>query len=155
MQQDNKILYGMLVLSSGLGKGKYKHEQPRVHGLWPEVKPYGSSMCITPNIIDYQEENKLDCYKDDIELKKHEWYKHGKCSGTLDSTDYFEQICNLSKDPISIMSKYNTLHEMKNALIKNNYNVYKIDDKHAQIYLSACYKKNIKQWYLSSQKIEE
>ena len=34
-----------------------------------------------PNTIDYQEENKLDCYKDDIELKKHEWYKHGKCSG--------------------------------------------------------------------------
>ena len=70
------------------------------------------------------------------------------------STDYFEQICNLSKDPISIMSKYNTLHEMKNAL-KNNYNVYKIDDKYAQIYLSACYKKTYNNKYLSSQKIEE
>ena len=119
MQCRNEQLCGILVLSSGLGKGEYKYLQPKVHGLWPETQPYGNSMCILPNIIEYQAQNKLDCYNDDIKFKKHEWYKHGKCSGTQDSTDYFKQICNLSKDPINIMSKYNNLNDMKNALKKN------------------------------------
>ena len=152
MKCGNVKLCGVLVLKSGLGKGEYKSVGPEVHGLWPEIHPYGSSRCIPPNIIDLQEANKLDCYKDDIKFKKHEWYKHGKCSGTLDSTDYFSQICNLSKDPINIISKYNNIKDMKNALEEKNYDIYKIDNKKSQIYLTACYKESNKQWYLSSEK---
>lgn len=37
MQCGYEMLCGVLVLSSGLGKNKYKHKTPRVHGLWPEI----------------------------------------------------------------------------------------------------------------------
>lgn len=72
MQCGNEQLCGILVLSSGLGKNKYNYKTPKVHGLWPEIYPYGNSICIVPNTMDYQEQNKLDCYKDDITFKKHE-----------------------------------------------------------------------------------
>ena len=41
-------LCGVLTLESGLGRGVYHHRNASVHGLWPQVPPYGSSQCMTP-----------------------------------------------------------------------------------------------------------
>ena len=38
-------LCGVVTLETGLGGGKYQHDQPVVHGLWPQVGKYGSSSC--------------------------------------------------------------------------------------------------------------
>lgn len=35
-------LCGLLTLESGFGSGNYDHDECVVHGLWPEVSPYGS-----------------------------------------------------------------------------------------------------------------
>ena len=45
---DGVEVCGVLVLESGLGSGTYHHDHPTVHGLWPQVSPYGDSECIAP-----------------------------------------------------------------------------------------------------------
>ena len=40
---DGVALCGVLTLQTGLGEGVYSHPTPSVHGLWPEVAPYGTS----------------------------------------------------------------------------------------------------------------
>ena len=42
-------LCGVVTLETGLGGGKYQHDQPVVHGLWPQVGKYGSSSCTAPS----------------------------------------------------------------------------------------------------------
>ena len=42
-------LCGVVTLETGLGGGKYQHDQPVVHGLWPQVGKYGSSSCTGPS----------------------------------------------------------------------------------------------------------
>ena len=39
---------GVLTLESGYGGGRYRHEEPVVHGLWPQVGKYGNSACVPP-----------------------------------------------------------------------------------------------------------
>ena len=74
---------GVLTLESGFGTGYYKHDGPAVHGLWPEVSPYGSSACVAP--IDSTDPGKVySCYSTDSggkPFENHEWEKHGVCAG--------------------------------------------------------------------------
>jgi len=39
---------GVLTLETGFGEGYYEHDLPVIHGLWPQVPPYGNSACLTP-----------------------------------------------------------------------------------------------------------
>ena len=39
---------GVLTLETGWGGGLYGHDTPTVHGLWPQVPPYGNSACLLP-----------------------------------------------------------------------------------------------------------
>lgn len=41
-------LCGFLVLETGEGDSFYKHPTATVHGLWPQVSPYGDSTCVKP-----------------------------------------------------------------------------------------------------------
>ena len=47
---DGVALCGVLTLQTGLGEGVYGHPTPSVHGLWPEVAPYGTSACAKPSL---------------------------------------------------------------------------------------------------------
>ena len=48
MECGSARLCGVLTLESGLGPGRYEHEEPVVHGLWPQVGKYGNSACVPP-----------------------------------------------------------------------------------------------------------
>eukprot|EP00469_Lotharella_globosa_P018687 CAMPEP_0167813534 /NCGR_PEP_ID=MMETSP0112_2-20121227/1910_1 /TAXON_ID=91324 /ORGANISM="Lotharella globosa, Strain CCCM811" /LENGTH=199 /DNA_ID=CAMNT_0007712633 /DNA_START=67 /DNA_END=666 /DNA_ORIENTATION=+ len=135
-------LCGVLVLESGYGSGSYHHGEPAVHGLWPETGRYGTSQCIQPKER-ADPSSTSPCY-DDLSFMRHEWEKHGVCAGVQDSSDYFSQICSLSKAPLAVMQslkgKGATLEEMADALEEDQgYPVYYVDSSSdSQIYLSAC-----------------
>ena len=63
MDCDGAPLCGVLVLETGLGRGAYSHDAPRLHGLWPETGKYGSSNCVAPKQIQAPE-RLLACYND-------------------------------------------------------------------------------------------
>jgi len=78
-------LCGVLALETGAGPGNYAAKEPCVHGLWPEVDPYGTSECIA--VSDNTSPSKLStCYNngtnddsDQLSFEVHEWTKHGTC----------------------------------------------------------------------------
>lgn len=142
-------LCGVLTLESGYGTGYYGHDAPSVHGLWPQVDPFGTSACIAPtNPADPTEIS--SCYKPDdndivhqLQFVAHEWDKHGKCAGVTDVADFFAQICSLSSGPLQVMSDTRTstpgdFEAMKTALVKAGYPVYSSDSDNQQLLLSAC-----------------
>jgi len=55
-------LCGLLTLESGFGSGNYDHDECVVHGLWPEVSPYGTSECIAPSSSSADPEVVYSCY---------------------------------------------------------------------------------------------
>lgn len=84
-------LCGILALEIGDGHGVYHHRMPVVHGLWPQVPPYGTSACIPPkNLTDLQE---LPPCSSQLSFAKHEWEKHGSCAAADDAAGYFETVC--------------------------------------------------------------
>ena len=40
----NYSMCGVLTIETGLGHGVYNNKEVGVHGLWPQVSPYGTSM---------------------------------------------------------------------------------------------------------------
>jgi len=133
-------LCGVLVLESGYGDGHYSHGSPVLHGLWPQVSPYGSSECIAAQ--DSSDLTKvLECY-DDLGFQQHEWGKHGVCAGVVDAADFFGQICALSSAPLKVMAPIKAqggdLSAMVTAVTNAGYPVYQVDEGEDQIYLSAC-----------------
>mmetsp|Transcript_48797 Transcript_48797/g.62620 ORF Transcript_48797/g.62620 Transcript_48797/m.62620 type:complete len:192 (-) Transcript_48797:544-1119(-) len=138
-------LCGVLTLESGDGSGNYDHDEPAVHGLWPEVNSYGDSECIAPKdssspTIVYS------CYEDPdssdssiISFETHEWTSHGVCSGTASADDFFTQICDLASDPISIMTSTKnsggSLSDMATALTNAGYEIYSEDTSNSQVFL--------------------
>jgi hypothetical protein len=135
-------LCGVLTLESGYGPGNYHHDNVSVHGLWPQVGQYGTSQCIQPK--DTSDPSQIpSCYSSgDTGFINHEWEKHGMCSGAQNANDFFNTVCNLSQNPLKVMSnvKQNEgrLSDMAAALSNKGYPVYNPDAGNGQLELSAC-----------------
>lgn len=156
-------LCGVLALETGDGSGYYKHKHPVVHGLWPQVPPYGTSPCIPPRSDRPRSPGLPSCYNVDVKnpdhqqwFVDHEWEKHGVCAGAPSADEFFGQVCALSGRPLSVM--YMVQHEAKslddyvNALNRIGFSVYSTMDD-GQILLSACAKEvaqGIYVWFLAA-----
>lgn len=104
-------LCGVLTLETGLGGGKYQHDQPVVHGLWPQVDSYGTSSCTAPRSV-AKPTALAACYAPTapsaeaaLAFERYEWGKHGVCAGTVDAADYLDQLCSLAAAPLAEMSR--------------------------------------------------
>jgi len=145
---DGVPLCGVLVLQSGLGKGPYRHNEPTVHGLWPQTGQYGNSKCVKPD-TNGSPQQIYTCYNqkrqresDLMRFQKHEWDKHGRCAGVDSVSDYFKQVCTLSDRPLQVMrqsrSQGSKLQGMADALENSGYPVYELEKGTSEIHLSAC-----------------
>lgn len=157
-------LCGVLTLESGLGANYYRHNQPSVHGLWPQTGEYGSSDCLIPE--SKEPPNRIySCYEDgaaqvgeahELAFEKHEWEKHGICSGTKDVDDYFGQICSLAEKPVKTMREsggsFRDFGKMVDKLKAEGYPVYDVDYYNKQIMLSTCFNPRKKLWVIASVK---
>ena len=158
---------GVLVLQSGFGPKAYKHSTPQVHGLWPQTDNYGSSKCFPPEFnVPYTQIS--TCYNQEdnaasanLKFQQHEWDAHGKCAGTKDQKDYFTQVCSLSSQPLTIMTRTRqnnqqngnpsqVLNAMVNDLKHSGYDVLGTDSVTYEIALSACLDAKDEKWKLAS-----
>merc|ERR1711920_1011453 len=163
-------LCGVLALESGFGPKNYLHADPVVHGLWPQVPPYGGSKCIEPKEQTVTRE-KHYCYKDagkqQLWFENHEWTKHGICAGAVNDDDFFDQVCDLSSWPLSVMNdvrddtsgaykRQKSEPEQEKCFLqiisemKKQFAVYNVDQYNDQILLSAC-AGNDGRWKLASE----
>jgi hypothetical protein len=150
MSCGGSALCGVLVLETGFGSGFYRHDQPTVHGLWPQVPPYGDSSCAEP--ISRQGISGIpSCYQTaegaadpshQEEFVSHEWSKHGTCSGTRSEADFFGQVCGLARAPLQMMATHHQegsdLDALASDLRSAGFAVYDIDPENGQLLLSAC-----------------
>lgn len=142
-------LCGLLTLETGYGSGNYEHPEPVVHGLWPEVSPYGTSSCIAPgdasdpqevySCYDQRGETQSQC----LSFEQHEWGAHGICAGATDAEDFFTQVCSLAVEPIAIMNATrqesgDNLDAYVTALEAAGYSVYATDSTNSQVEITAC-----------------
>lgn len=134
-------LCGVLTLETGQGSGNYKHDTPVVHGLWPQIKPYGDSKCIKPN--DSKERISLNCsWEAKVTFKNHEWTDHGECAGVKNKADYFAQVCNLAAGPLNVMEAAKGKDLCQTVqLLNKNYSVWGTWTQ-KQVMLSACADEN-------------
>lgn len=136
-------LCGVLAVQTGLGSGKYHHDTPGLHGLWPQISPYGSSECVPVGDASALEQVSY-CYVEegDLGFQEHEWGKHGVCSGTKDANDFFGQICSLATAPLAVMAQARSagadLGAINASVVEAGYEVFEVDDSHSQLYLSVC-----------------
>lgn len=136
-------LCGVLALESGFGKGYYRHKQPVVHGLWPQVGNYGSSRCIAPK-MNSRVTRTYQCYVPAgnrvLWFEQHEWDNHGRCAGVKNTQDFFNQVCRLSEKALAIMSAQERggFNAMIASMRRNGAPIYSIDYYNDQIELSAC-----------------
>eukprot|EP00929_Paragymnodinium_shiwhaense_P017029 TRINITY_DN12589_c0_g1_i1.p1 TRINITY_DN12589_c0_g1~~TRINITY_DN12589_c0_g1_i1.p1 ORF type:complete len:345 (-),score=16.57 TRINITY_DN12589_c0_g1_i1:83-1006(-) len=158
---DGIHLCGLLALESGLGHSNYEHDEPVVHGLWPETDDFGNSECRAPS----REEPPVDvfaCYNqrghahsDLLHFQHHEWSHHGMCSGVVDAADYFSQICGMATAPLSTMKQVRArnggLQEMRRALEQAGYFVWRHNTHTGELYLAACANEHGR-WQLSHPK---
>ena len=138
---------GVLVLETGLGSGSYRHPLPRVHGLWPETPPFGSSECGRPQNAT-PPKRLASCYNDTdpvhpLAFEIHEWTKHGICAGVKDAFDYFEQVCSMANAPLKVMldSRHAGVTKMDvfvHDLARNGFPVWNVWQHEAQVGLAAC-----------------
>lgn len=138
---------GVLVLETGKGEGPYKHNHSGLHGLWPQVAPYGSSECIAPD--DPADANYLsECYsqegasKDELmSFQDHEWDRHGKCAGVKSVQDFLGQVCGLAARPLLVVEGARAagldLVATADQMHRSGYCVWSTMS-HSQIALSAC-----------------
>ena len=87
------------------------------------------------------------CYdsKADLGFVQHEWSKHGICSGTKDSADFFAQVCALVAKPLSVMNASRSgggkLDDMASALKNSGIAVFQKDSESSpnnELQISAC-----------------
>lgn len=151
-------LCGVLTLQTGYGPIGSMYNHRGVHGLWPQVFPYGDSVCFKPFNISMELPSKVySCYANPfrtktqiVEFETHEYLKHGICSGVNSSDMYFNQVCQLSNKPLQLMNSYCIHNEYTKCIsildqyfyINNQY------DSTAQVELIACYNYNLKTWNL-------
>eukprot|EP00927_Polykrikos_kofoidii_P024421 TRINITY_DN22211_c0_g1_i1.p1 TRINITY_DN22211_c0_g1~~TRINITY_DN22211_c0_g1_i1.p1 ORF type:complete len:378 (-),score=32.71 TRINITY_DN22211_c0_g1_i1:121-1173(-) len=113
-------LCGVLTLETGHGSGPYHHWKPVVHGLWPQVPPYGNSRCVAP-ISNAGVSRLCPCYATgdssyarELGFERHEWTSHGVCAGVASPDDFFAQICALAAGPLQVIQ----------AALQRNMDVY-------------------------------
>ena len=143
---------GVLALESGDGPGNYHHEEPGLHGLWPQVDPYGDSPCVSPegdksaSVVQY-----MTCYTDE-EFAEHEWTNHGYCAASTPDS-FFTQACDLSYAPLKVMTSIKDsggdIDEMATTLETKGYEVWSIDNTNSQVSLVVCAGSD-KKWKFSS-----
>lgn len=139
---------GVLTLETGLGGGRYAHEEPVVHGLWPQVAPFGNSRCVPPG--DSALPTALaDCYRKTspsreaaLAFEQYEWSKHGVCAGTDEADDYLRQLCSLAQPPLADLTRSRRsgldLSGMAAQLRAAAFPVWAVDARNSQLELSAC-----------------
>lgn len=148
-------LCGVLCIESGLGGGVYKHNTPVPHGLWPQTPPFGTSQCISPT-SKTGPTKVYSCYKagasasQQLEFEQHEWSKHGVCASGSNVDGFFNNICDLSVNPIEIMAKESSLSAMASAMASAGYEVFQQDTANEQLLLSVCYSATKNAWIHSS-----
>jgi hypothetical protein len=142
-------LCGVLTLATGLGAGAYKHPTPSVHGLWPEVAPYGTSACVKPSLSTSDPRRVVQCYDatgtSDAQIvgfETHEWEKHGECAGVADARAFLTTVCSLAEQPLQAMGAARTaggdLDAARRAVVGLGLEVFSVDEKNSQLSLSAC-----------------
>ena len=146
---DGVALCGVLTLQTGLGQGAYSHPTPSVHGLWPEVAPYGTSECAKPTISTADPRRVVECYGATgegaahiIQFETHEWEKHGECAGVRDARAYLTTVCGLAEQPLQAMTAARTagggLDAARRAVMGLGLEIFAVDEQHSQLLLSAC-----------------
>jgi ribonuclease T2 len=70
--------------------GGQRHYGFVLHGLWPQYEQKGWPENCTTETIDESTVQSMLSIMPSPDLVKHEWQKHGTCSG-LDAKDYFEE----------------------------------------------------------------
>lgn len=143
---------GVLTLETGDGPNEYHHEDPILHGLWPQVGSYGNSECVVPEGNPNEDaSSSMRCYTD-ADFAQHEWEAHGVCAASSPFS-YFTQACALAKSPLSVMSSLkssgSSLNDMAVALENKGYEVWFVDDYYSQLELVICAGSN-KKWKFSS-----
>jgi len=147
-------LCGVLVLQTGYGPDKYHHDTPGVHGLWPETGDYGTSSCIAVG-DDSPIEQTSYCYQEegDVGFQQHEWGKHGVCSGTKNSDDFFSQLCTLAVEPLKVMTDARAaggdLGAINASAVEAGFPVFDVDPVDSQLYFSVCAGDD-RQWKLAN-----
>ena len=142
-------LCGVLTLQTGLGQGAYQHPTPSVHGLWPEVAPYGTSECTKPSLSTADPRRVVQCYDATgegtshiIQFETHEWEKHGECAGVRDARAYLTTVCGLAEQPLQAMTAARTagggLDAARRAVMGLGLEIFAVDEQHSQLLLSAC-----------------
>lgn len=136
------FLCGLLVVESGFGPGAYQHAGvPGLHGLWPEVPPYGTSACVPPANATFVP---ASCaYVSDARLGAHEWGKHGMCAGGPGAAVFFEQACALAAPVVAVMAAHaESWTTMKAAVllaaVKAKWRVWAMDESEKQILVRVC-----------------
>ena len=146
---DGVALCGVLTLQTGLGQGAYQHPTPSVHGLWPEVAPYGTSECAKPTISTADPRRVVQCYGATgegtahiVEFETHEWEKHGECAGVRDARAYLTTVCGLAEQPLQAMTAARKagggLDSARRAVMGLGLEIFAVDEQHSQLLLSAC-----------------
>ena len=146
---DGVALCGVLTLQTGLGEGDYKHPTPSVHGLWPEVAPYGTSACAKPSLSTADPRHVVQCYGATgegtahiVEFETHEWEKHGECAGVRDARAYLTTVCGLAEQPLQAMTAARKagggLDAARRAVMGLGIEIFAVDEQHSQLLLSAC-----------------
>ncbi|KAG8466362.1 hypothetical protein KFE25_002118 [Diacronema lutheri] len=144
---------GVLALETGYGPSYYHHDMPSVHGLWPELPPYGNSPCLAPASLAPPKPGLPACYNfpsvnpDHQEVfVTHEWDKHGKCAGVASQADFFAQVCALAAAPLHVMADVRRaggdLAAIANAVATAGFEVFSVDTHNSQLMLSACGARN-------------
>ena len=140
-------LCGVLTLETGLGGGKYQHDQPVVHGLWPQVDSYGTSSCTAPRSV-AKPTALAACYAPTapsaeaaLAFERYEWGKHGVCAGTVDAADYLDQLCSLAAAPLTEMSRARRaglgLDETAASLRQAQPSQTRVTLQHLRVYIGA------------------
>jgi hypothetical protein len=138
MDCEGAAVCGVLTLQSGLGSGVYRKWPPMVHGLWPQVTPYGNSACLPPTGSSADPIFQAPCF-DSMGLEVHEWRKHGTCSGVKDATDFGRQVCQLAAAPLKLMEGAGQdFQAQQQALQAAGVHIYNVDVRNQQFELSAC-----------------
>jgi len=146
---DGVALCGVLTLQTGLGEGVYSHPTPSVHGLWPEVAPYGTSECAKPSLSTADPRRVVQCYGATgegtahvIDFETHEWEKHGECAGVRDARAYLTTVCGLAEQPLQAMTAARKagggLDAARRAVMGLGLEIFAVDEQHSQLLLSAC-----------------
>ena len=133
----------------GSRAGAYQHPTPSVHGLWPEVAPYGTSECAKPSLSTADPRRVVQCYgatgegtSHIIDFETHEWEKHGECAGVRDARAYLTTVCGLAEQPLQAMTAARKagggLDAARRAVMGLGLEIFAVDEQHSQLLLSAC-----------------